>query len=221
MDLAWWSVHHHLCCLCVILGSASFILSFHVQHHLHDVQHYSCCPCMMFSIIHVVLAGCSVQHYSCCPCRMFSSALFMLSLQDVQFSIILLVFAWCSASFSLSLHDTQFSTILFVSAWSDVQFSIFNLSLQDIQFSITYHHDEQEPVSQAEVVMAPTRCNSLKEPVRGELTAKAAGVYTLVFDNSYSRWAVWPVCCCAHSCRLSWPAVSRLCWSASTYKGGN
>ena len=104
----------------------------------------------------------------------------------------------------MSSHDTEFSTILFVSAWSDVQLSIFNLTLQDIQFSITYHHDEQEPVSQAEVVVAPTRCNSLKEPVRGELTAKAAGVYTLVFNNSYSRWAVWPVCCCAHSSRTGY-----------------
>ena len=110
MDLAWWSVHHHLCCLCVILGSASFILSFHVQHHLHDVQHYSCCPCMMFSIIHVVLAGCSVQHYSCCPCRMFSSALFCLSLHDVQHHSVCLYMILSSALSCLSLHGVMFSS---------------------------------------------------------------------------------------------------------------
>ncbi|XP_076455922.1 uncharacterized protein LOC143290403 isoform X2 [Babylonia areolata] len=63
----------------------------------------------------------------------------------------------------------------------------FTVQPKDIEFSITYHHDSQQPVSQAEVVVVPKRCNSVKEPIQGELTARQAGVYTLVFDNSYSR----------------------------------
>lgn len=63
----------------------------------------------------------------------------------------------------------------------------FTVQPKDIDFSITYSHDDKESVSQAEVVYAPIRCNSVNEPVHGELTAKQMGIYTLVFDNSYSR----------------------------------
>ncbi|KAL8603113.1 hypothetical protein ACOMHN_046025 [Nucella lapillus] len=63
----------------------------------------------------------------------------------------------------------------------------FTVQPKDIEFSITYCADSQQPVSQAEVIVSPARCNSIKEPIRGELTAKQAGVYTLVFDNFYSR----------------------------------
>lgn len=59
---------------------------------------------------------------------------------------------------------------------------------QDIQFSITYHCNNSQPLSQAEIVLSPRRCNSVKEPIKGVLTAKKTGVYTLIFDNSYSRF---------------------------------
>lgn len=58
---------------------------------------------------------------------------------------------------------------------------------QDIQFSIMYQYDENQPISKAEEVLAPVRCNSMKEPVRGQLKAKKPGIYNLLFDNSYSK----------------------------------
>jgi hypothetical protein len=34
------------------------------------------------------------------------------------------------------------------------------------------------------------KCDSHKQAVRGELTAKQTGIYTLFFDNTYSRQAM-------------------------------
>ena len=62
--------------------------------------------------------------------------------------------------------------------------------LQDIEFSIVYSLDNETTVSEAAVIIGPTRCSSAKEPITGELTAKDTGVYTLIFDNSYSRLVV-------------------------------
>ena len=193
-----------------MLGSASFILSFHVQHHLHDDQHYSCCPCMVFSIIHVVLAWCSLEHYSCCPCMMFSSALLFLSL--MMFCVIQFVFAW---------YWVQHYPVCLCMEWCSVKHLQFDPAGHSVQ-----HH------------LSPWRAGA-SEPGGGgggshtlQLSqgASARGTHNQGSRRLHSRLQqlLLQVGCLASvllctlvSYRLSWPAVNSLCWSASTYKGSN
>ncbi|CAG5125077.1 unnamed protein product, partial [Candidula unifasciata] len=58
---------------------------------------------------------------------------------------------------------------------------------KDIVFSVTYRSNELISITEAEVIVAPCKCDSHKQTVRGELMAKQAGIYTLVFDNTYSK----------------------------------
>ena len=61
------------------------------------------------------------------------------------------------------------------------------LYLQDVVFSATYRQNQSEPYKDAQVLVPPCKCDSHKEATRGELTAKQPGVYTLIFDNTYSK----------------------------------
>ncbi|XP_064594359.1 FYVE and coiled-coil domain-containing protein 1-like isoform X3 [Liolophura sinensis] len=63
----------------------------------------------------------------------------------------------------------------------------FTTQPKDIGFSATYGEQETTPSHEAQVLIEPCKCNSHKQAVRGELTAKKKGVYTLMFDNSYSK----------------------------------
>ncbi|CAL1528367.1 unnamed protein product, partial [Lymnaea stagnalis] len=58
---------------------------------------------------------------------------------------------------------------------------------QDIVFSVNYRANDQISVTEAEEIVAPCKCDSHIRTVKGELTAKKAGIYTLIFDNTYSR----------------------------------
>ncbi|BFZ06362.1 hypothetical protein BsWGS_09401 [Bradybaena similaris] len=58
---------------------------------------------------------------------------------------------------------------------------------KDIVFSVTYRTNELISVTEAEVIVAPCKCDSHRQTVCGELMAKQAGIYTLVFDNTYSK----------------------------------
>lgn len=58
---------------------------------------------------------------------------------------------------------------------------------QDVIFSVTYvEFDRPDPTLTHSLVPA-CKCDSHKQAVRGELTAKQTGVYSLLFDNTYSR----------------------------------
>ncbi|KAH9494833.1 FYVE and coiled-coil domain-containing protein 1 [Bulinus truncatus] len=58
---------------------------------------------------------------------------------------------------------------------------------KDIVFSVNFRSGQSINITDAEEVVAPCKCDSHKHSVTGELTAKKSGIYTLVFDNTYSR----------------------------------
>lgn len=40
-----------------------------------------------------------------------------------------------------------------------------------------------------QVLIPTTRCHSHKESIQGQLKVRTPGIYMLVFDNTFSRWA--------------------------------
>ncbi|XP_067686016.1 FYVE and coiled-coil domain-containing protein 1-like isoform X2 [Haliotis asinina] len=63
----------------------------------------------------------------------------------------------------------------------------FTSQPKDVVFSVKYRENESTPVDEAEDLVPPCKCDSHKQAVQGTLTAKQTGLYTLVFDNTYSR----------------------------------
>ncbi|XP_033733173.1 LOW QUALITY PROTEIN: FYVE and coiled-coil domain-containing protein 1-like [Pecten maximus] len=63
----------------------------------------------------------------------------------------------------------------------------FTSQPKDIVFSVTYQTRTDLPSMAAQILVPPCKCDSHKQAVKGELTAKQLGVYTLIFDNTYSR----------------------------------
>nr|XP_020490896.1 FYVE and coiled-coil domain-containing protein 1-like isoform X1 [Labrus bergylta]XP_020490897.1 FYVE and coiled-coil domain-containing protein 1-like isoform X1 [Labrus bergylta] len=57
-----------------------------------------------------------------------------------------------------------------------------------ISFSVVYRESAETPLEQAKVLIPLTRCHSHKETIQGELKVRNAGEYTLIFDNSFSRF---------------------------------
>ncbi|KAM6990093.1 FYVE and coiled-coil domain-containing protein 1 isoform 2-T3 [Tautogolabrus adspersus] len=57
-----------------------------------------------------------------------------------------------------------------------------------ISFSVVYRESAETPLEQAKVLIPLTRCDSHKETIQGELKVRNAGEYTLIFDNSFSRF---------------------------------
>ncbi|XP_049454924.1 FYVE and coiled-coil domain-containing protein 1-like [Epinephelus fuscoguttatus] len=64
----------------------------------------------------------------------------------------------------------------------------FTSEPKSISFSVVYRESAETPLEQAKVLIPLTRCNSHKETIQGELKVRNAGEYTLVFDNSFSRF---------------------------------
>ncbi|XP_005104668.1 FYVE and coiled-coil domain-containing protein 1 [Aplysia californica] len=63
----------------------------------------------------------------------------------------------------------------------------FSSHPKDIVFTVNYKEDDSVALSEAEEIVAPCKCDSHKQTVHGELTTKKSGIYTLIFDNTYSR----------------------------------
>ncbi|XP_021369572.1 FYVE and coiled-coil domain-containing protein 1-like isoform X2 [Mizuhopecten yessoensis] len=63
----------------------------------------------------------------------------------------------------------------------------FTSQPKDIVFSVTYQTRSDLPQTAAQTLVPSCKCDSHKQAVKGELTAKQLGVYTLTFDNTYSR----------------------------------
>ncbi|XP_030607444.1 FYVE and coiled-coil domain-containing protein 1 isoform X2 [Archocentrus centrarchus] len=64
----------------------------------------------------------------------------------------------------------------------------FTSEPKSISFSVVYRETTETPLEQAKVLIPLTRCNSHKETMQGELKVRNPGEYTLIFDNSFSRF---------------------------------
>ncbi|XP_051947723.1 FYVE and coiled-coil domain-containing protein 1 [Xyrauchen texanus] len=65
---------------------------------------------------------------------------------------------------------------------------VFSSEPKSISFTVVHRETLDTPVEQAKVLIPLTRCNSHKETIQGQLKVRNPGVYTLIFDNSFSRF---------------------------------
>uniref|UniRef100_A0A8D3A5J2 FYVE and coiled-coil domain-containing protein 1 n=1 Tax=Scophthalmus maximus TaxID=52904 RepID=A0A8D3A5J2_SCOMX len=65
---------------------------------------------------------------------------------------------------------------------------MFSSEPKSISFSVVYRESTDTQVEQAKVLIPLTRCNSHKETIQGQLKVRHPGLYTLIFDNSFSRF---------------------------------
>ncbi|NWV53699.1 FYCO1 protein, partial [Daphoenositta chrysoptera] len=65
---------------------------------------------------------------------------------------------------------------------------IFSSDPKSISFSVVYQESENTPLDQCKVLIPMTRCNSHKETIRGQVKVRNPGIYTLIFDNTFSRF---------------------------------
>uniref|UniRef100_A0A8C5I6W9 FYVE and coiled-coil domain containing 1b n=1 Tax=Gouania willdenowi TaxID=441366 RepID=A0A8C5I6W9_GOUWI len=64
----------------------------------------------------------------------------------------------------------------------------FTSEPKSISFSVVYRENANTPLEQAKVLIPLTRCNAHRETMQGELKVRNPGEYTLIFDNSFSRF---------------------------------
>ncbi|KAL6107822.1 fyco1 [Pungitius sinensis] len=64
----------------------------------------------------------------------------------------------------------------------------FSSEPKSISFSVVYRESADSHVERSKVLIPLTRCNSHKETVQGQLKVRHPGLYTLIFDNSFSRF---------------------------------
>uniref|UniRef100_A0A3Q3VJX8 GOLD domain-containing protein n=1 Tax=Mola mola TaxID=94237 RepID=A0A3Q3VJX8_MOLML len=65
---------------------------------------------------------------------------------------------------------------------------MFSSEPKSISFSVVYRDSTDTPVEQSKVLIPLTRCSSHKETIQGQLKVRHPGLYTLIFDNSFSRF---------------------------------
>ncbi|XP_067086634.1 FYVE and coiled-coil domain-containing protein 1 [Osmerus mordax] len=65
---------------------------------------------------------------------------------------------------------------------------VFSSEPKSISFSVVYRDTADSQVEQSKVLIPLTRCNSHKETIQGQLKVRNPGLYTLIFDNSFSRF---------------------------------
>lgn len=65
---------------------------------------------------------------------------------------------------------------------------MFSSEPKSISFSVVYRESADSQVEQSKVLIPLTRCNSHKETIQGQLKVRNPGLYTLIFDNSFSRF---------------------------------
>ncbi|XP_068563312.1 FYVE and coiled-coil domain-containing protein 1 [Cebidichthys violaceus] len=65
---------------------------------------------------------------------------------------------------------------------------MFSSEPKSISFSVVYRESTDTHVEQSKVLIPLTRCNSHKETIQGQLKVRNPGFYTLIFDNSFSRF---------------------------------
>uniref|UniRef100_A0AAQ4P5R7 FYVE and coiled-coil domain autophagy adaptor 1b n=1 Tax=Gasterosteus aculeatus aculeatus TaxID=481459 RepID=A0AAQ4P5R7_GASAC len=93
------------------------------------------------------------------------------------------------SSRELFIKSSCYSTIpISVSSAGPTVSWTFTSEPKRISFSVIYRESAETPLEQAKVLIPLTRCNSHRETIQGELKVRNAGEYTLVFDNSFSRF---------------------------------
>ncbi|KAM3822256.1 FYVE and coiled-coil domain-containing protein 1 isoform 1-T2 [Vipera latastei] len=65
---------------------------------------------------------------------------------------------------------------------------VFSSDPKSISFSVVYKQSEDTSLDQCKVLIPMTRCNSHKETIRGNVKVRNAGIYILIFDNTFSRF---------------------------------
>uniref|UniRef100_A0AAQ5XRV0 FYVE and coiled-coil domain-containing protein 1 n=1 Tax=Amphiprion ocellaris TaxID=80972 RepID=A0AAQ5XRV0_AMPOC len=65
---------------------------------------------------------------------------------------------------------------------------MFSSEPKSISFSVVYRESSDTQMEQSKVLIPLTRCNSHKETIQGQLKVRHPGLYTLIFDNSFSRF---------------------------------
>ncbi|XP_028974837.2 FYVE and coiled-coil domain-containing protein 1 isoform X1 [Esox lucius] len=65
---------------------------------------------------------------------------------------------------------------------------LFTSQPKSISFSVLYREDSHTPLEDTKVLIPLTRCHSHKETMTGELLVRNSGEFTLIFDNSFSRF---------------------------------
>lgn len=81
-------------------------------------------------------------------------------------------------SFAIPIKISKSSTVF---GWEFTSYPM------DVVFSATYRQTQGVPYKDGQILVPPCKCDSHKEATRGELTAKQPGIYTLIFDNTYSK----------------------------------
>ncbi|XP_041805636.1 FYVE and coiled-coil domain-containing protein 1-like [Chelmon rostratus] len=93
------------------------------------------------------------------------------------------------SSRELFIKSSCYSTIpITMSAPGPTVTWTFTSEPKSISFSVVYRESAETPLEQAKVLIPLTRCNSHKETIQGELKVRNPGEYTLIFDNSFSRF---------------------------------
>ncbi|KAL0967044.1 hypothetical protein UPYG_G00303890 [Umbra pygmaea] len=65
---------------------------------------------------------------------------------------------------------------------------LFTSQPKSISFSVLYQEKKDTPLEDVKVLIPLTRCHSHKETMTGELLVRNSGEFTLIFDNSFSRF---------------------------------
>uniref|UniRef100_A0AAY4CB59 Uncharacterized protein n=1 Tax=Denticeps clupeoides TaxID=299321 RepID=A0AAY4CB59_9TELE len=65
---------------------------------------------------------------------------------------------------------------------------VFSSEPKSISFSVVFRENSDMPVEQSKVLIPLTRCNSHQENIQGKLKVRSPGLYTLILDNSFSRF---------------------------------
>uniref|UniRef100_A0A673L856 FYVE and coiled-coil domain-containing protein 1-like n=1 Tax=Sinocyclocheilus rhinocerous TaxID=307959 RepID=A0A673L856_9TELE len=89
----------------------------------------------------------------------------------------------------LFIRSSCYSVILITAAHPGPTISwVFSSEPKSIAFSVVYRENPDTPLEQTKVLIPLTRCNSHKETIQGQLKVRNPGEYTLIFDNSFSRF---------------------------------
>ncbi|XP_056149045.1 FYVE and coiled-coil domain-containing protein 1-like [Lampris incognitus] len=89
----------------------------------------------------------------------------------------------------LFIKSSCYSTIPIILGYPGLTITwVFTSEPKSISFSVVYREDAETPLEQAKVLIPLIRCNSHKETIQGELKVRNPGEYTLIFDNSFSRF---------------------------------
>ncbi|XP_056127592.1 FYVE and coiled-coil domain-containing protein 1 [Rhinichthys klamathensis goyatoka] len=89
----------------------------------------------------------------------------------------------------LFIKSSCYSVILITAAHPGPTISwVFSSEPKSIAFSVVYRENTDTPLEEAKVLIPLTRCKSHKETIQGQLKVRNTGEYTLIFDNSFSRF---------------------------------